>query len=560
MAKTQLTIRENKSIRQVELNPKGAIIGRGPQCDIVLHSKHVSREHARIFRDPFGRWIIKDLGSSNGIFIHNERVEGYAVLSDEPVAVGTFFLTIKQPIDEQALQAAPALTTANVVVEDFETEIIAGKSSLHADSHRPGMERIEKISDHLSELTSPSMLYPEVCRFLSSTPKTAAMILRVPTGSAPLPKLPDVLAFHYGDDTDETLGQEGGVSQAAGLAFRLSHSMLETVRSSGNAVMERTIYSSDTEITAAIIDEHSPRAVMCMPLGDITEETVDLLYLDIPIDETTESTLDTFEFVKEVSKKIVRARKTLLHCQANAERSILDYQLSLAQKIRSGLMPAVPQDVDGVNLSLYYEPAIWVGGDYSDVWLVKDGRVMFAVGKVSDKGLPAALCMFSLWGILRAATSLAGELSGVMELVNDRLAPNLSGGKIIALFLGLFDPATGSLEYINAGHLQPIVLRGGTLAHLGQVDGPALGSEGGSFKKNVQELGKDIQLLVFTDGIINARSPSGEAFGMKQLEKLLKGADDRSAQSLKRLIMKAVEEFCFPYPLQDDITLFSLHT
>ena len=87
--------------------------------------------------------------------------------------------------------------------------------------------------------------------------------------------------------------QDSSGSYAAGLAFRLSHSVLETVRSSGNAVMERTIYSSDAEITTAIIDEHSPRAVMCIPLGDITEETVDVLYLDIPIDETTETTSDT---------------------------------------------------------------------------------------------------------------------------------------------------------------------------------------------------------------------------------------------------------------------------
>lgn len=518
MVKTLLTIREHKNIRQVELNPKGAIIGRSPQCEIVLHSKEVSREHAQIFQDPFGRWIIKDLGSSNGIFIHHERVEDYAVLSDEPVSVGTFFLTIKEPIEDQGIEVAPALTAANVVVEDFETEIIAGESGLHAAAPA-WREHLEKISDDLSELTSLSMLYPEVCRFLSSTPKTAAMILRVPSGQTPLPKLPVVLAFHYGDDP----GHEGDASKAAGLAFRLSHSVLETVRSSGNSVMERTIYSSDTEITTAVIDEHSPRAVMCVPLGDITEETVDILYLDIPIDETTESTLDTFEFVKEVSRKIVLSRKALLHSKGSAERSILDHQLSLAREIRLRSVPAVPQDVQGVSLSLFYEPVVWVGGDYSDVWLGKDGRIAFAVGKVSERGLPGALCIASLWGILRTAMSLTDDVSCVMELVNDRLTPSLSEGESFALFLGLFDPATGSLEYVNAGHILPIVLQGGsTLAHLGEGDSEALGSDGASFEKNVQELGKNIQLLVFTEGIINAKSPSGEEFGMKQLEKLLR--------------------------------------
>ena len=235
--------------------------------------------------------------------------------------------------------------------------------------------------------------------------------------------------------------------------------------------------------------------------------------------------------------------------------------MSLAREIRTRLIPKVPQDAGGVSLSLFYKPVIWQGGDYSDVWLGKDGKVVFAVGKVSDKGLPAAMCMSGLWGLLRTTMSLVDDLSSVMELVNDRLSPNLSEGMSVALFLGLFDPATGSLEYINAGHLQPIVLHGNSaLAQLGQTDSPVLGSEGASFKKNVQNLGKNIQLLVFTDGIINTKSPRGEEFGMKQLVNLLKTADDLSAEGLKRLILKAVEEFCHPCPLQDDITLFSLHT
>ena len=67
---------------------------------------------------------------------------------------------------------------------------------------------------------------------------------------------------------------------------------------------------------------------------------------------------------------------------------------------------------------------------------------------------------------------------------------------------------------------------------------PVLGSDGASFKKNVQDLGKNIQLLVFTDGIINAKSPNGKEFGIKQLEKLLKSADDRSARSEERRVGK----------------------
>ncbi|MBN2269042.1 MAG: FHA domain-containing protein, partial [Sedimentisphaerales bacterium] len=70
MAEALLTIEERGQARQVELNQEGTIIGRSPRCDVVIDSKDVSREHARVFKDPFGRWIFEDLGSSNGTFVN----------------------------------------------------------------------------------------------------------------------------------------------------------------------------------------------------------------------------------------------------------------------------------------------------------------------------------------------------------------------------------------------------------------------------------------------------------------------------------------------------------
>ncbi|MGB2823962.1 MAG: FHA domain-containing protein, partial [Phycisphaerae bacterium] len=80
MAKATLTIARQGQTESVELDPRGTVVGRNPACDVVLESGRVSRRHALVFQDPFGRWIVEDLGSRHGVWVHQERIEARAVL------------------------------------------------------------------------------------------------------------------------------------------------------------------------------------------------------------------------------------------------------------------------------------------------------------------------------------------------------------------------------------------------------------------------------------------------------------------------------------------------
>jgi len=90
MATAKLTIAGQGGSTEVALDANGAIIGRSPSCDAVLDSGRVSRRHARIFQDPFGRWIVEDLGSRNGVTIGGQRIGARAVLPGEKIVVGPF--------------------------------------------------------------------------------------------------------------------------------------------------------------------------------------------------------------------------------------------------------------------------------------------------------------------------------------------------------------------------------------------------------------------------------------------------------------------------------------
>lgn len=542
-----MTISGRDKTWQIEANAKGTIIGRSAQCDVVIETKDISRKHARIFQDPFGRWIVEDLGSQNGVYVNGQRIEAQAILPGDQINIGLYSVALAQSLDQQITPEAYAPTSRALIENGLTPEVISSIETTDRILSRPYLKQLNEIIDRLSKLTSSSVLYSEVCRCLARAPRTVVAVLRLSRKTEPLPASVDILAWHFGDNPDDSTDR-----YAANLC--LSRRVLEAVRSTGNAVLATSIHS-EAEITLTIIDEHTPRAVICAPVSDVTD-TVDLLYLDLPINTTTP---DTFEFVKAVSRQIILTRKALILMQVKAERSILDDQLSLAQKIQAELTPTILQDVPGVDLALYYKPAMWVGGDYCDVWFLKDGHLAFAIGDVSGKGLPAAMVMSNLQAALRTTMSFCSELSKVMKHVNLHLIQNLPEGMFVTLFLGLLDPSTGTLEYVNAGHLQPLIIQPqSTVVPLGQPDNLVLGISDVSFRTNVETIQEAAGLFVFTDGITEARSSDDEEFGVKRVMNLLKTTGERSAKRIVDLVTKAVDDFRQSRPQQDDITIFTL--
>ena len=547
-ATATLTVSGPDETWQVEANAKGAIIGRGPQCDITIDSIGISREHARIFQDPFGRWIIEDLGSHNGVYVNGQRAKAQAILPGDQIGIGRYSLVLAQSVDQQLTPQASVRTSTQLVEDGLTPEVISSVDRTDRALSRPYLKQLNEISERLSELRSLSALYPEVCGCLAQAPRTVAAVLKLPKKTEPLPNSINILARCFGNNTDDS-----AVRDTAN--FWLSRRVVEAVRTTGKAVMATSMHSSDTGMILTIVDEHTPRAVICAPLSDVTD-AVDLLYLDLPMDTTTP---ETFEFVKAVSRQIILTRKMLILMEVKAERSILDDQLSLARRIQSRLTPTALQDVSGVDLALYYEPAMWVGGDYCDVWFLDNGHLAFAIGDVSGKGLPAAMVMSNLQAALRTTMSFRSEPSNVMKLVNLHLIQSLPEGMFVTLFLSLFDLSTGTLEYVNAGHLPPLLIQPqSTVVPLGQPDNIVLGVEDTSFRANVETIREDTGLLVFTDGITEARSPDDEEFGVKRVMNVLEAARDRSAKDVVDSVTKAVEDFRQPCPQRDDITVFAL--
>ena len=144
--------------------------------------------------------------------------------------------------------------------------------------------------------------------YLTHLSKTAAAVFRVPSVNEPMPHSPELLAGCFrGPEVNVNDEAETPRHYPSHIAFRVSSKVLQSVRTNGRPIMVRSIYSSDKEITSTLVNAHSPRVVMCVPLGDITKP-LDLLYLDLPVDKTTQ---DTFAFLQAAAQEVISARKAV---------------------------------------------------------------------------------------------------------------------------------------------------------------------------------------------------------------------------------------------------------
>lgn len=300
MSKTTIIVTLEGENRLIELNPAGTFIGRGEDCDVVINCKDVSRRHARLRQDGRSVWTIEDLNSSNGTYVNGERVKRTAISAEDVIEIGHASLSFGTLPETMSSQC----TAPNIIIEDFGTEVFYDRPRLSDCDIKPCPEQLTQIGQCLFDITEPAKLYRTVCELLAREPRTAAAVFR-PSGDAlASTKDPEVLVCRFGSTIEDAREEAGTGQYPSHLVFRVSHRLLETVVRENRPLMSKTIFSCDPEVTCSLIDEHSPRALICAPI-EREDKMLDLLYVDVPITERAKpGPEEMFVFVQAVSRKI----------------------------------------------------------------------------------------------------------------------------------------------------------------------------------------------------------------------------------------------------------------
>jgi sigma-B regulation protein RsbU (phosphoserine phosphatase) len=246
-----------------------------------------------------------------------------------------------------------------------------------------------------------------------------------------------------------------------------------------------------------------------------------------------------------------------------ADRLSLKRDLEVAREIQQAMLPEGTWSGPGVEAFGLTKPANTVGGDFYDILPRPDGTVMVALGDVAGKASPAALLMALLIAMLRTLVDEELPLPVLVQRLNLQVTRHAPSSRFITLFLSSFDPATGRLQFVNAGQTPPLLRRqNGSIERL-LSGGVALGMFAGStYEAGEVQLNPGDALLLYSDGITEAESPDGQPFDEAGLERTLAlyaGAYQKSAAAeLGRAIFDAVERHRRDQRLADDLKVLVL--
>lgn len=246
-----------------------------------------------------------------------------------------------------------------------------------------------------------------------------------------------------------------------------------------------------------------------------------------------------------------------------AAKARMQEELNVGRDIQRSMLPRVfPAFPDRKELELYavLEPAMEVGGDLYDFFMVDDRRLCFVVGDVSGNGVPAALFMAMTKIMVKTRAASDPSPASIVTHVNDALSQDNDSCMFVTLYLGILNLRDGTLVTTNAGHNQPLLKRqGGRFEWLTAQDGPLVGPMPGiAYKESTVRLGPGDELFLYTDGVTEADNRKRELFGNDRLKMVLDQSGNVSVVDRLGVVMNAVKTFSGNAPQADDITMLGL--
>ena len=245
-----------------------------------------------------------------------------------------------------------------------------------------------------------------------------------------------------------------------------------------------------------------------------------------------------------------------------ADRLSLKGDLEIARDIQLAMLPSGLHRAGDAIVCGVTRPANTVGGDFYDILPRADGRLVIALGDVAGKGSPAALLMALLLAMMRTLVDEGLETARLLERLNVQVARHSPASRFITLFYGLYDPATGRLEYVNAGHLPPLLRRAdGTFERIvgDGKGGLALGMfERATYDTHETTIGHGDVFVLYSDGITEAEDKTGRAFEDTGIETVVSRDAGNDPQAIGRSLLAAAEQHAGDARLGDDLTALVL--
>lgn len=270
------------------------------------------------------------------------------------------------------------------------------------------------------------------------------------------------------------------------------------------------------------------------------------------LSRTIEKAIEEIEFIKQTQEE---------HSQLESIKGDLVVAGEIQQAILPRQLPQIAEIAEHVDLYASMTPAKEVGGDFYDFFKIDDNRMGIVIADVSGKGVPASIFMAVSRTLLRATGMRGVPSDECLTSVNKMLCNESVDSMFVTMFYGIYNIKTGVMEYTNAGHNPPYIIRAAT----GKAEALPFSQDivAGMFDDIVfttqkLQLEQGDSLVMFTDGVTEAFNTNGEQFDESGLEKSLEGMANEKAEDVTRKILNDVNKFAGEEPQSDDITIMTL--
>jgi serine phosphatase RsbU (regulator of sigma subunit) len=520
------------------INGESAVIGRDPDCDVVLHVTAVSRRHARVFVDS-GAFFIEDLRSRNGTFVNGQPVVAPQRLAEnDRVAVCEAEFSFHQQSSPTMLVDEEGDTVGAVKAT---VQIKAPRSSLHSAmvSAEAKLSAILEVSQSIGSALAEEEVLNKILDSLFK------IFLQAERGFVELCEGADdalvIMAEKHRRPDDDVSAWLSRTLVSRAMASR------EALLSS-DAANDPRFRQTDSRMSSALL---RIRSVVCAPLVDNHGKALGVLQLDT-LDQRTPFDQPDLELLATVARlAAIAIENARLHETAMKKQSI-DHDLAIAHNVQQRFLPKKAPELAGYEFFHFYEAAEQLGGDYFDyIWLPGD-RLAVVLADVSGKGIPAALLMARLAAETRYM--LVGQPDPAVAF--DRLCDGWDEG-FVTMTVAIVDATNHEVQIVNAGNLPPMLRHAdGRVEQLGEEHTclPLGVSPDFKYESFKVTLAAGESIVMLTDGISEAMNDDNELYGIGRLQdQLSRGA--ASVAELGSQLLADVKEFVGDRSQADDMCL-----
>jgi serine phosphatase RsbU (regulator of sigma subunit) len=530
-------LREAEGSAEFRLRGEVVVLGRSPACDIVIATGQTSSRHARII-NLSGVYYVEDLESLNGTFVNGKRIDKRTHLAagDRLEFFGQTFVFEEEPTPSTEVRATRTLTNLTPVpdpasilssidvVRDLRIEV-AAEAKLRA---------VLEISKNLSSSLDLANVLPKILESLFTLFPQAdhgSILLDDPDTGQLVPK---AIRHRRPDESD---------------SLPISRTIMNYALESGRALLSLDAGRDerfDPSQSVRLFDIHS---IMCVPMFSQSGSRLGVIQINTrdKRKQFKQEDLDVLVFASTQASRAVELAR--LHQERR--------DLETATQIQKSFLPSERPQIAELEFFDHYSAAKHIGGDYYDYINLPGNRLAITIGDVSGKGVPAALLMARLSAAARSCLASEPNVPAAVSHLSAMMTRSETADRFVTFVVVVLNLDTWSMNLVIAGHPPPLLRRPG------QEEVPYLGEEIISLplavaERPYKELAVSLEpgdtLVLYTDGVTEARNPQGDLYGIDRFRAALATGPDDPAL-LGQAILADVQQFSIDRPQADDLTL-----